>query len=168
MPNASTIARTVNHRRCLDVGSFIVNKAGKKIHEPIARVITRLSRSRKNIGKGIMASICCQGAKNRNIKTNGITYVTRRLNCRKRSIVFAIKPIISHLPNSRRYRQGRDLADKATRRRIRRWGRDLESAAERPHLSGARGVGLVLQDDFILVFYSSLHESVGGFCLFSR
>jgi hypothetical protein len=31
-----------------------------------------------------------------------------------------------------------------------------------------RGVGLVLQDDFILVFYSSLHESVGGFCLFSR
>jgi hypothetical protein len=26
------------------------------------------------------------------------------------------------LPNGRRYRQGRDLADKATRRRIRRWG----------------------------------------------
>jgi hypothetical protein len=39
--------------------------------------------------------------------------------------------------NGRRYRQGRDLADKTTRRRIRRWGRFPESAAERPHLSGA-------------------------------
>jgi hypothetical protein len=43
-------------------------------------------------------------------------------------------------PNGRRYRQGRDLADGATRRRIRRWDRLPESAAERPHLSGARGV----------------------------
>jgi hypothetical protein len=43
--------------------------------------------------------------------------------------------------NGRRYRQGRELADKATRRRIRRWGRDPESVGESPHLSGARGVG---------------------------
>jgi len=40
------------------------------------------------------------------------------------------------------------LADKATRRRIRRWGQNPESVGERPHLSGARGVGQVLQDGF--------------------
>jgi len=43
--------------------------------------------------------------------------------------------------NGRRYRQGQDLADKATRRRIRRWSRLPESVGECPHLSGARGVG---------------------------
>jgi hypothetical protein len=44
-------------------------------------------------------------------------------------------------PNGRRYRQGRDVAGKAARRRIRRWGKNPESVGERPHLSGARGVG---------------------------
>ncbi len=39
--------------------------------------------------------------------------------------------------SSRFYRQARDLADKTTRRRIRRWRLNPESAAERPHLSGA-------------------------------
>jgi hypothetical protein len=43
-----------------------------------------------------------------------------------------------------RYRQGRDLADKATRRRIRRWGLNPESVGECPHLSGARGVSRAL------------------------
>jgi hypothetical protein len=52
------------------------------------------------------------------------------------------------LPNGWRYRQGRDLADKATRRRTCRWCRSPESAGSRPHLSGARGVGQVLQDGF--------------------
>ena len=59
-------------------------------------------------------------------------------------------------PNGRRYRQGRDVAGKATRRRIRRWGLNPESAAERPHLSGARGVGQVLQDGFELKFDASM------------
>jgi hypothetical protein len=57
---------------------------------------------------------------------------------------------IPNLPkpaNGRRYRQGRDVADKTTRRQIRRWGQKPESADERPHLSGARGVGQVLPDD---------------------
>jgi len=39
--------------------------------------------------------------------------------------------------NGWRYRQGRDLADEATRRRIRRWGLNPESVGECPHLSGA-------------------------------
>ena len=51
-------------------------------------------------------------------------------------------------PNGRRYRQGRELAGKATRRRIRRWELNPESVGESPHLSGARGVGQVLQDGF--------------------
>ncbi len=40
-------------------------------------------------------------------------------------------------PNGWRYRQARDLAEKAARRRIRRWGRSPESVGERPHLSGS-------------------------------
>jgi len=67
-------------------------------------------------------------------------------------------------PNGRRYRQGRELADKATRRRIRLLGPLTESAAERPHLSGARGVGRILQDGFELGILFSLHISVGGSC----
>ena len=51
-------------------------------------------------------------------------------------------------PNGRRYRQARELADKATRRRIRHLGLNPESVGECPHLSGARGVGQVLQDGF--------------------
>jgi hypothetical protein len=51
-------------------------------------------------------------------------------------------------PNGWRYRQARDLADKTTRRRIRRWGQNPESVGECPHLSGARGVGRILQGDF--------------------
>jgi hypothetical protein len=43
-------------------------------------------------------------------------------------------------PNGRRYRQGRDLAEKATRCRIRRWGQNPESVGECPHLSDALGV----------------------------
>jgi hypothetical protein len=47
------------------------------------------------------------------------------------------------------YRQGRDLAGKAIRRRIRPpaprswrgWSQNPESVGECPHLSGARGVG---------------------------
>ena len=46
--------------------------------------------------------------------------------------------------NGLRYRQGRELAEKATRRRIRRWGRFPESAGSAPHLSGARGVSPLL------------------------
>ena len=46
----------------------------------------------------------------------------------------------SQRPNGRRYRQGRELAGKTTRRRIRRWGQNPESVGERPHLSGARDV----------------------------
>ncbi|MDO9130144.1 MAG: hypothetical protein Q7U34_09790 [Anaerolineales bacterium] len=45
--------------------------------------------------------------------------------------------------NGRRYRQGRELADSAARRRIRRLGLNPESVGESPHLSGARGVGQV-------------------------
>jgi hypothetical protein len=55
-------------------------------------------------------------------------------------------------PNGWRYRQGRDLAGKATRRRIRRLGLNPESVGECPHLSGARGVSPLswnLDDDFI-------------------
>jgi len=44
-------------------------------------------------------------------------------------------------PNGWRYRQGRDVAGKTARRRIRHWGRFPESVGSRPHLSGARGVG---------------------------
>jgi hypothetical protein len=44
-------------------------------------------------------------------------------------------------PNGWRYRQGRDLAGKTTRRRIRLLGLNRGSAAKGPHLSGARGVG---------------------------
>jgi hypothetical protein len=51
-------------------------------------------------------------------------------------------------PNGWRYRQGRDVADKTTRCRIRRWGLNPESVGESPHLSGARGVGQILQDGF--------------------
>jgi len=54
-----------------------------------------------------------------------------------------IAPYGEKPPNGRRYRQARDLADKATRRRIRRWGQNPESAGNAPHLSGARGVGLL-------------------------
>ena len=43
--------------------------------------------------------------------------------------------------NGWRYRQVRDVADKAARRRIRRLGLNPESAGKAPHLSGARGVG---------------------------
>jgi len=52
-----------------------------------------------------------------------------------------ITVLCKELPNGWRYRQGRDVADKATRCRIRRWDRLPESAGKRPHLSGARGVG---------------------------
>jgi len=50
--------------------------------------------------------------------------------------------------NGRRYRQGRDLAEKATRRRIRLLGPLTRKCGPRPHLSGARGVRhfLTLQD----------------------
>jgi hypothetical protein len=48
---------------------------------------------------------------------------------------------ISLQANGKRYRQGRELADKATKRQIRRWGQNPESVGESPHLSGARGVG---------------------------
>jgi hypothetical protein len=47
-------------------------------------------------------------------------------------------------PNGRRYRQARELVNKTTRCRIRRWGRFPESVGECPHLSGARSVGCVL------------------------
>ena len=60
-------------------------------------------------------------------------------------------------PNGRRYRQGRDLADKATRRRIRRLRLNLESVGERPHLSGARGVSpllAIVRTAFIFGFLS--------------
>ena len=50
---------------------------------------------------------------------------------------------MSQPPNGRRYRQGRDLADKTIRRRIRRWGCDPESVGDSPHLSGARGVSRI-------------------------
>ena len=43
--------------------------------------------------------------------------------------------------NGRRYRQGRELADKAARRSIRHQDIVPESAGSAPHLSGARGVG---------------------------
>ena len=56
--------------------------------------------------------------------------------------------VLKELPNGWRYRQGRDLAGKATRRRIRRWGLNPESVGECPHLSGARGAGPVLQGGF--------------------
>ena len=42
--------------------------------------------------------------------------------------------------NGWRYRQARELADKATRRRIRRLGPLPRKCGPRPHLSGARGV----------------------------
>jgi hypothetical protein len=42
----------------------------------------------------------------------------------------------------------RDVAEKAARRQIRRWGQNLGSVGECPHLSGAHGVGQVLQDGF--------------------
>jgi hypothetical protein len=58
------------------------------------------------------------------------------------SASFEILP--AQQPNGWRYRQGRDLADKTTRRRIRRWGQSPESVGKSPHLSGARGVGLPL------------------------
>ncbi len=48
---------------------------------------------------------------------------------------------IQKATNGWRYRQGRELAGKTTRRRIRRWGQSPKSAANGPHLSGARGVG---------------------------
>ena len=64
-------------------------------------------------------------------------------------------------PNGRRYRQARDLADKATRRRIRRWGRIPESVGECPHLSGARGVGrafaMTILNSFCLISSFDLH-----------
>lgn len=53
--------------------------------------------------------------------------------------------------NGQRYRQARDLEEKTTRRRIRRWGRIPEGVGECPRLSGVRGVGQVLQDDFEFV-----------------
>jgi hypothetical protein len=40
------------------------------------------------------------------------------------------------------------LADNAARRRIRLLGLNPESVGECPHLSGARGVGRILQDGF--------------------
>ena len=43
-------------------------------------------------------------------------------------------------PNGWRYRQGRDLAGKTTRRRIRRLGPLPWKCGRGPHLSGARGV----------------------------
>jgi hypothetical protein len=55
--------------------------------------------------------------------------------------------------NGWRYRQARGLGSyKTHRRRIRHWGRDPESAGNAPHLSGARGVGRVLQDDLGFAF----------------
>jgi len=46
--------------------------------------------------------------------------------------------------NGRRYRQARELADKAIRRRIRRLGPLPEVWRECPHLFRARGVGRVI------------------------
>ena len=43
-------------------------------------------------------------------------------------------------PNGWRYRQARELAEKATRRRNRFLGLNPTSVGESPHLSGARGV----------------------------
>ena len=61
-------------------------------------------------------------------------------------------------PNGRRYRQARELAGKTTRRRIRRWGHFPESAGNAPHLSGARGVGQVLQDGFDFDLDIAIHH----------
>ena len=63
--------------------------------------------------------------------------------CTSRALREAPLGLVGMVPNGWRYRQGRDLAEKATRRRIRRWGRLPESAGKAPHLSGARGVGRV-------------------------
>jgi hypothetical protein len=46
--------------------------------------------------------------------------------------------------NGWRYRQGRELAGKAARRRIRRLGLNPWKCGRGPHLSGARGVGPLL------------------------
>ena len=56
------------------------------------------------------------------------------------------------------------MAGKAARSRIRRWGQSPESVGERPHLSGARGVGQVLQDafDFELEFDHIYNGNVVG------
>lgn len=53
----------------------------------------------------------------------------------------------SGLPNGKHYRQVRELAEKATRRRIRRWDRVPESVGEIPHLSGACDVSLLSRLD---------------------
>jgi len=37
-------------------------------------------------------------------------------------------------PNGRLYQQGRDLADKTTRRRIRRWGQNVRKCGRKPVL----------------------------------
>jgi hypothetical protein len=50
--------------------------------------------------------------------------------------------------NGWRYQQGRDLAGKTTRRRIRRWDPNPRKCSECRHLSGARGVRRDLQDGF--------------------
>ena len=57
------------------------------------------------------------------------------------------------------------MAEKATRRRIRRWGRDPESVGECPHLSGARGVGQILQDGFEFYAFAHTTACIGGLSL---
>ena len=52
----------------------------------------------------------------------------------------ARRDIFTLTVNGRRYRQGRDLADKAARRRIRRWGRIPESVGKARTCPPARGV----------------------------
>lgn len=74
-------------------------------------------------------------------------------------------------PNGYRYRQGRDLADKATRRQICRWGQNPESVGNAPHLSGVRGCSSAFvfgQDSLLIIdlcfipktIYSALHHSI--------
>jgi hypothetical protein len=69
-----------------------------------------------------------------------------------RFCIVNLQVLLTQQPNGWRYRQGRELAGKPTRRRIRGWSQRPESAGKAPHLSGARGVGQVLQDGLIFAF----------------
>ena len=60
------------------------------------------------------------------------------------------------------YRKKRALAGKTTRRRIRRWGRFPASAAECPHLSGARGVGWLFTKRHIYLAKDQFAKSLIG------